>query len=146
MKFLLCLTFLSLAGGVLASTGDCVINKKYKGTGTLIELPSRERDDVVIRLEVDIKSDRWRGVIARKDLSGNFIDIKVPQKHKYATKINQKVRSTRINYDDLNPGFKGIKTNLKINEAQEITSVTAHETIYNDFGRVDGRNTIVCEF
>ncbi len=146
MKFLVCLTFLSLTGAVFASVGDCVINKKHRGTGTLIERPSQDGNGIVILLEVDIKSDRWRGTIARKDLVGTFVNIKVPQAHRYSTSINQRVQGTRLNYDYLNPGYKGMKSNLRINEALEITSVTAHETIYNDFGRTEGRNTISCKF
>jgi hypothetical protein len=146
MKLSLLLASLCLSGTVLANVGDCVINKKYRGTGTLTERPSRERDDIVVQLEIDIKSDRWRGVIARKDLSGTFVDIKVPQKHKYAVGINQNIRGTKLTYDYLSPGYNEIMSDLKINKAQEITSVTAHETIYDDFGRVDGKNTIRCKF
>ncbi len=146
MKFLLCLTLLSFAGAVFASAGDCVINKKHRGTGTLVERAAQDGNGIVILLEVDIKHDRWRGTIARKDLAGTFANIDIPQAHKYATSIQQKVRGTKLNYDYLNPGYKGTKSNLSINEALEITSVTVHETIYNDFGRTEGRNTISCEF
>lgn len=146
MKLLVCLTLLSLTGATYASTGDCLINKKHKGTGTLTERPSQDGNGIVMLLEVDIGSDRWRGSIARKDLAGAFVNIKVPQAHKYATSINQIVRGPKLKYDYLNPGYKAMKSDLRINEALEVSSVTAHETIYNDFGRVEGRNTISCEF
>jgi aspartokinase len=146
MKFLVCVTFLSLASSVLATSGDCVINKKHKGTGTLVERSAQDGNGTLIVLEVDIKHDRWRGTVARKDVAGTFANIDVPQAHRYATSIQQKVRGAKLNYDYLNPGYKGTKSNLTINESQDITSVTVHETIYNDFGRTEGRNTISCEF
>lgn len=146
MKLFLALALLSLTGSLLAETGNCVINRKHRGTGTFTERPSVDGNGVVILLEIDLKYDRWRGSIARKTDSGNFENMNVRPAHRYAKSIYQKVRGKKISYDYLNPGYKGMKSELKINEAQEIVSVKGNETIYNDFGGVEGRNSFSCEF
>lgn len=146
MKILSFLALLALTGSALANVGECVINRKHKGTGTLIERPSVDGHGTIILLEVDVRYDRWRGGIARKNAEGEFSNFNVKPAHRYAKSIFQKLRGSRISYEYLNPGYKGMKSEIRINEAQGITSIKANETIYNDFGRVEGRNTISCKF
>ncbi len=146
MKLFFILSLLSLVVPTFANAENCLINKKHKGIGTLTEKPSHDGNGLVIMLEIKIKGDFWRGNIARKDFSGNFNNINTKASHKYATELIQKVKDSRITYDYLNPGYKSMNSKLKTNAAHEIISVSGKEIIFNDFGRVEGKNTFSCEF
>jgi len=155
MKTVFFLAFFSLTTTAFAETAACLVNKKYKGSGTLSERVSQDGKHINVVLTVEIRDvdedgvsmyDRWSGFVARRDLAGNLVNVDLKQEHRFALRVSQKVAAKKLAFEYFNPGMRKLKSQVALSEDKDFATIKVNETIYDDYQRVEGRNSVECRF